>query len=78
MVVGCPKLDDTRPYVSKLGTILKENGIPKVIVARMEVPCCGGLTMIVQQAVDVSGRHDIVVEENIIGIDGAIKDTKII
>ena len=77
VVVGCPKLDDTRPYVSKLGTILKENGIPKVIVARMEVPCCGGLTMIVQQAVDVSGRHDIVVEENIIGIDGAIKDTKI-
>ena len=78
VVVGCPKLDDTRPYASKLGAILKENGIPKVIVARMEVPCCGGLAMIVQQAVELSGRDDIVVEENIIGIDGAIKETGVI
>jgi NAD-dependent dihydropyrimidine dehydrogenase PreA subunit len=78
VVVGCPKLDDTRPYSSKLGAILKENSIPKVVVARMEVPCCGGLTMIVQQAVELSGRDDIVVEENIIGIDGVTKDTRII
>lgn len=77
VVVGCPKLDDTRPYASKLGTILKENEIPKVIVARMEVPCCGGLTMIVQQAVELSGREAIVVEENIIGIDGVVKDSRI-
>jgi Fe-S-cluster-containing hydrogenase component 2 len=78
VVVGCPKLDDTRPYASKLGTILKENEIPKVIVARMEVPCCGGLTMIVQQAVELSGRDDIVVEEHVIEIDGVIKDSSII
>jgi len=78
VVVGCPKLDDTRPYASKLGAILKENGIPKVIVARMEVPCCGGLSMIVQQAVELSGRNDMVVEEHIIGIDGVIKDSKVI
>ncbi len=73
VVVGCPKLDDTRPYAAKLAAILKHNHIPKVIVARMEVPCCGGLTAILQQAVELSGRNDIVVEENIIGIDGAVK-----
>ncbi len=78
VVVGCPKLDDTRPYASKLGTILKENGIPKVIVARMEVPCCGGLTMIVQHAVELSGRDDIVVEENVIGIDGSVREVRLI
>jgi hypothetical protein len=42
----------------------------------MEVPCCSGLTMIVQQAVELSGRDDIIVEENIIGIDGVIKNTR--
>jgi len=78
VVVGCPKLDDARPYASKLGTILKENEIPKVIVARMEVPCCGGLTTIVHQAVELFGRDDIIVEENVIGIDGVIKDTRVI
>lgn len=78
VVVGCPKLDDTRPYASKLAAILKENAIPKVIIARMEVPCCGGLTMIVNEAVELSGRDDIVVEENVIGIDGIIKDSRVI
>ncbi|UCE07041.1 MAG: 4Fe-4S binding protein [bacterium] len=73
VVVGCPKLDDTRPYASKLGAILQESTTPRVIVVRMEVPCCGGLTMIVQEAVQLSGREDIVIEENIIGIDGTIK-----
>lgn len=78
VVVGCPKLDDTRPYASKLAAILKENGIPKVIVARMEVPCCGGLTMIVNEAVELSGRDDIIVEENVIGIDGVVKSVRVI
>ncbi len=78
VVVGCPKLDDTRSYASKLGAILKQNGIPKVIVARMEVPCCGGLTMIAQQAVELSGRNDVIIEENVIGIDGTEKDIRVI
>jgi Fe-S-cluster-containing hydrogenase component 2 len=74
VVVGCPKLDDTRPYAQKIGEILKEATIPKVIVARMEVPCCGGLTMIAQQAVQYSGRQDLIVEEHILGIDGVLKN----
>lgn len=73
VVIGCPKLDDTRPYAAKLAAILQHNKIPKVIVARMEVPCCGGLTMILQQALRLSGKNDIILEENIIGIDGAVK-----
>ncbi len=78
VVVGCPKLDDTKPYAAKLGAILKENEIPKVIVARMEVPCCGGLTMIVQNAIELSGRNNVVVEEHVIGIDGAEKDVRVV
>jgi NAD-dependent dihydropyrimidine dehydrogenase PreA subunit len=76
VVVGCPKLDNVAPYPAKLATILQEPTIPKVIVPRMEVPCCGGLTMIVQEAVRLSGRSDIVIEETIIGIDGSIKGNR--
>lgn len=74
VIVSCPKLDDTSTYVQKLSEILKEDSIPKVIISRMEVPCCGGLTMMVAEAVSSSGRTDIVIEENIIGIDGNIKN----
>lgn len=78
VIVGCPKLDDTSTYIPKLAAILKLNPIPKVIIARMEVPCCGGLTRIAMAAVQASERTDLVLEENIIGTDGNIKDIQVI
>ncbi|NQU40192.1 MAG: 4Fe-4S ferredoxin [Lentisphaerae bacterium] len=73
VVVACPKLDKTEPYAEKLAGILRDETIPKVIVLRMEVPCCGGLTRTVQQAVAQSGRTDLVFEEVIVGVDGTIR-----
>jgi len=78
IAIACPKLDRTEGYVEKLAEILKSNGIPKVIIVRMEVPCCGGLTMIVKQAAQLSGRTDLIVEEATIGLDGELRETKII
>ncbi len=78
VIVGCPKLDDTSTYIPKLTAILKLNPIPKVIIARMEVPCCGGLTRIVLEAAKAAGRSDLILEENIIGTDGNIKDIRVI
>ena len=76
LVVACPKLDRTEGYVEKLSQIMANNNIPKVIVVRMEVPCCGGLSMITQQAHAMSGRSDLVVEEVTIGLDGELRATK--
>lgn len=73
VVVGCPKLDRTDGYAEKLGEILKDTSIPKVIVVRMEVPCCGGLTSIVKEAVQLSGRSDLEFEEVTVGLDGAVR-----
>ena len=73
VVVGCPKLDRTEGYAEKLAAILKDKSIPGVRVVRMEVPCCGGLTAIVREAVRQSGRQDLRVEEVQIGLDGTIK-----
>jgi NAD-dependent dihydropyrimidine dehydrogenase PreA subunit len=72
VVVGCPKLDMTEGYAEKLGAILAEGSIPKVIVVRMEVPCCGGLTAIVQEAVKLSGRSDLQAEEVTVSLDGNV------
>jgi NAD-dependent dihydropyrimidine dehydrogenase PreA subunit len=76
LVVACPKLDKTEGYVEKLSAIMAQNNIPKVIIVRMQVPCCGGLTMITQQAHQASGRTDLVVEEVTIGLDGELRATK--
>jgi ferredoxin len=76
IVVGCPKLDQTEGYVEKLAAILSEPTIPKVIIVRMEVPCCGGLSMIVEEAAQASGRTDLVVEEVTVGLDGTVLDTR--
>lgn len=78
IAIACPKLDRTEGYVEKLAAIFKSNGIPKVIVVRMEVPCCGGLTMMVQEAARRSGRTDLIVEEATIGLDGELRKVKIL
>lgn len=54
-LVGCPKLDDTSPYVAKLAAIFAAKNISSVEVVRMEVPCCGGIVNMVEQALEASG-----------------------
>ena len=48
-VIGCPKLDNC-DYSEKLTSILKMNDIKSVTVARMKVPCCGGIENAVRTA----------------------------
>ena len=76
VVVACPKLDRTEPYSEKLAAILRDKTIPKVIIVRMEVPCCGGLTQIARQAAARSGRTDLKVEEVTVGLTGDILATE--
>ncbi len=54
-LVGCPKLDRV-DYSEKLTQILRENDIRSVTVARMEVPCCGGMELAVKKAIQQSGK----------------------
>ena len=71
MVIACPKLDDTSPYVQKLAELLKQNTIYSLTVAIMQVPCCTGLMQIVQQAVEQSGTN-IPIKKIVVGINGEI------
>jgi len=69
LVIACPKLDDTEGYIEKLAEIIKRNGLKSLTVAIMTVPCCSGLYLIVQRAVETSGVS-IEVKKIVIGIDG--------
>jgi len=71
LVIACPKLDDTSPYIEKIAEILKNNTIYSLMVAIMIVPCCSGLYHIVEQAVEQSGTK-INIKKVVIGIDGKI------
>lgn len=75
IAVACPKLDRTEGYVEKLAAILSEPSIPRIIIIRMEVPCCGGLTKIGASAAAASGRTDLIVEEVTVSLDGNITRT---
>jgi len=54
-LIGCPKLDEG-DYSEKLTAIIKGNNIRSVTVARMEVPCCGGIENAVKTALRNSGK----------------------
>lgn len=68
MVTFCPKLD---PYIDeyreKLAHILSSHHIKSVTIARMEVPCCGGVSALIKEAVRRSGKN-IPVDERIVKI----------
>ena len=64
-LIGCPKLDGVN-YAEKLSQILSLNDIKSVTVARMTVPCCGGLPLAVKTAIKLSGKD---IPLNIVTID---------
>ena len=69
MVMGCPKLDDVASYGEKLKEIMKKNDVRSVTVATMEVPCCSGMSRVVEWAVEASGKA-IPVRKHIVNVRG--------
>ena len=67
-LVGCPKLDDC-DYSEKLTRIIAGNNIKSITVARMEVPCCGGIENAVKTALQTSGKN-IPLKVAVISTDG--------
>lgn len=72
VIQACPKLDDVQAHTAKLAAIFAANDLRSVTVARMEVPCCGGLTHAVTQAMAASGASTPVTVLTV-AIDGKSK-----
>lgn len=56
--IACPKLDHGREiYLEKLATMIDEGGIDTMTAMIMEVPCCGGLLRLSQEARQKANRQ---------------------
>ncbi len=73
LAIACPKLDNVEPYLQKLTAIFSRNHIQSVTVVRMEVPCCSGITRLVQAALTQANRPQIPFQEIIITTRGEQK-----
>lgn len=69
VLMGCPKFDDSKMHTEKLAQIFAENGINSITIARMEVPCCAGMVVLVNEAQKMV-KTDISVSEEIITRNG--------
>ncbi len=69
VLIGCPKLDDGMQYVEKFTQIFSTTPLKSITCLRMEVPCCGGMTMILKEALKRSGKS-IPLTETILSVKG--------
>jgi Fe-S-cluster-containing hydrogenase component 2 len=72
IMMGCPKFDDANGYVQKFIEVFQKAKPKSIKLAIMEVPCCGGMRMIVKEALKQAGM-DIPLEEVIVTARGEIK-----
>ncbi|MCH5186997.1 MAG: hypothetical protein J1F63_01240 [Oscillospiraceae bacterium] len=68
LLVGCPKLDEG-DYTLKPARIMANNDIKSVTVARIELPCCGGIERAAKNAINISAAPYSV---TVISTDGKI------
>lgn len=72
VVIACPKLDQgTDIYIDKFRTLIDDAKINTITLLIMEVPCCGGLLQMVQQALAMAERK-VPVKLMVAGIQGDI------
>ena len=74
LVMGCPKLDPV-DHAEELEAILRANDVRSVTVARMEVPCCGGIERAAREAVARSGK-EVALRVVTISIEGEILEDR--
>jgi len=74
ITIACPKLDNSKEvYVEKLTAMIDNSSINTLTVIMMEVPCCGGLLQIAQQAL-ANAKRKIPIKKVVIGIKGNIQN----
>lgn len=72
LAIACPKLDSNKEiYLNKLIAMIDEANINSIHVVIMQVPCCGGLVQLAQQAVE-SANRSVPLSVTIIGVQGEI------
>lgn len=70
-LIACPKFEGAEAVTERLAQVFRASKPRSCTVARMEVPCCQGLSRAIQAARAASG-HDLMVNEVILGRDGNV------
>lgn len=72
LVIACPKLDSNKEvYLNKLISLVDDAEIKSISVLIMQVPCCGGIVKLAQQALNFTKR-EVPLFMTMIGIQGEI------
>lgn len=72
LAIACPKLDSNKNiYLDKLIKMINDSNLKSITVLIMQVPCCGGLLQLAQQAVENSSKK-VPLKVVVMGIEGDI------
>ncbi|MFH1529559.1 MAG: 4Fe-4S binding protein [Pseudomonadota bacterium] len=72
LAIACPKLDDGKEiYVDKLVGMIDQAKVKSITVVVMEVPCCGGLLHLVQQA-QAKAQRSVPIHQIVVSVRGAV------
>lgn len=72
LAIACPKLDEGQEiYIEKLTALIDQAGVNTITVLIMEVPCCGGLLYLVQEAQSRAQRK-VPVKRVLVSLKGEI------
>ena len=72
LAIACPKLDEGQEvYVEKLKALIDKAKINTLTVMIMQVPCCGGLLRLAQQAASQATRK-VPLKSIVVGLEGSI------
>jgi len=72
IAIACPKLDEGQDeYVQKLQSLIDDANINTLTVMIMQVPCCGGLVAMAQQAAQQAKRK-IPIKSVVLSLQGDI------
>jgi ferredoxin len=73
LVIACPKLDSNQEvYLDKLTALIDQAQVNTLTVMIMEVPCCGGLLRLAQNAAGRAARK-VPIKVVVVGVDGEIR-----
>ena len=72
IAIACPKLDEGQDvYVEKITSFIDDAKINTLTVLTMQVPCCGGLVAMAEQALQ-SAKRKIPVKSIVISLQGEV------
>ena len=72
IAIACPKLDEGKDvYVEKIKSFMDDAKINTLTVMTMQVPCCGGLVAMAEQALQ-SAKRKVPVKSIVVSLQGDV------